>query len=134
MSNTDQILAHSVILSRNDLIGNHLTIIDWLRDNFGPSEIGVSYWYAGSRNSDLAVEYSFANESDAIAFKLAWQNKSEVIYIDPPGGWKYGFPKVIPRDKLNDPQKWLAENGYPKSEIEQFTAHGSIVPYRCWAE
>ena len=38
-------------------------------------------------------------------------------YIDPPSGWKYGFPKPIPND-VTDINKWLVQNGYPQSEIE----------------
>ena len=36
--------------------------------------------------------------------------------IDPPSGWKYGFPKPIP-DEVKDIKKWLVENGYPQEEI-----------------
>lgn len=39
------------------------------------------------------------------------------VLIDPPSGWKYGFPKVawpIPEDT----DKWLTENGYPQQEID----------------
>ena len=37
--------------------------------------------------------------------------------IDPPSGWKYGFPKVLPEDVV-DTKKWLVENGYPQVEID----------------
>jgi len=47
------------------------------------------------------------------------------IYIDPPSGWKYGFPKKAPAnlremdtDGLNN---WLSQNGYPMREIEIWT-------------
>lgn len=50
--------------------------------------------------------------------------------IDPPSGWKYGFPKPLPDDAwlevngefgLADDFKvidWLIENGYPRHEVE----------------
>ncbi|CAB4138434.1 hypothetical protein UFOVP331_40 [uncultured Caudovirales phage] len=38
--------------------------------------------------------------------------------IDPPSGWKYGFPKPIPEDRKNDVLVWLVEQGYPQSEID----------------
>jgi hypothetical protein len=50
------------------------------------------------------------------------QNKPKekiVKMIDPPSGWKYGFPKVLP-DDVTDNLKWLVENGYPQSEIDSF--------------
>jgi hypothetical protein len=39
--------------------------------------------------------------------------------IDPPSGWKYGFPKPIPTNVVNV-KEWLVENGYPKSEIDRY--------------
>lgn len=50
--------------------------------------------------------------------------------IDPPSGWKYGFPKEIPVD-VKDTRKWLIENGYPESEIE---ALGDYFFVRGWYE
>ena len=38
--------------------------------------------------------------------------------IDPPSGWKYGFPKPMPEDRKNDVLVWLVEQGYPQSEID----------------
>ena len=32
--------------------------------------------------------------------------------IDPPSGWKYGFPKVIP-DEIENLEEWLFGEGYP---------------------
>lgn len=39
--------------------------------------------------------------------------------IDPPSGWKYGFPKPIPTDVV-DVKQWLVDNGYPKTEIDKY--------------
>ena len=41
--------------------------------------------------------------------------------VDPPSGWKYGFPKPIPRNCIgNDMEfrKYLTENGYPDSMLD----------------
>lgn len=38
--------------------------------------------------------------------------------IDPPSGWKYGFPKPIP-ENITDVNSWLIENGYPKKLIDE---------------
>ena len=43
---------------------------------------------------------------------------AKVEYIDPPSGWKYGFPKVLP-EGVDDVMKWLVENGYPQHEIDR---------------
>ena len=41
----------------------------------------------------------------------------KVKMIDPPSGWKYGFPKIIPENVV-DATKWLVENDYPQTEID----------------
>jgi hypothetical protein len=42
--------------------------------------------------------------------------------IDPPSGWQYGFPKVIP-DGVEDVTAWLVENGYPQRIIDECGKH-----------
>lgn len=37
--------------------------------------------------------------------------------VDPPSGWKYGFPKQW--DGEGDFHEWLVEEGYPQSEIDK---------------
>jgi len=48
--------------------------------------------------------------------------------IDPPSGWKYGFPKPIPND-IKDTEAWLIEYGYPQEEID---ALGEYFYCRFW--
>jgi len=48
--------------------------------------------------------------------------------IDPPSGWRYGFPKEIPTDVI-DTKKWLVENGYPQEEIDRY---GKYFSCRYW--
>jgi len=50
--------------------------------------------------------------------------KTPIIFIDPPSGWMYGFPKPAPEnlrelsiERLNT---WLVENGYPREEIDRW--------------
>jgi len=46
------------------------------------------------------------------------------IFIDPPSGWKYGFPKPAPDNMRNmtreQLREWFVQNGYPRWEIEQW--------------
>ena len=44
--------------------------------------------------------------------------KKMVTYIDPPSGWKYGFPMAVPDPQPDDMMKWLLEQGYPQKEID----------------
>jgi len=38
-------------------------------------------------------------------------------YIDPPSGWRYGFPKPFPETTIPTVE-WLVANGYPQREID----------------
>ena len=46
--------------------------------------------------------------------------KKMVMMIDPPSGWKYGFPKVLPQkfDMWEEQRDWLLSEGYPQREID----------------
>lgn len=37
------------------------------------------------------------------------------MIVDPPGGWRYGFPKKMPDniDTKEEFEEWLTEQGYP---------------------
>ena len=50
------------------------------------------------------------------------------LMIDPPSGWKYGFPKAKPED-ATDTIAWLLSEGYPQSEIDKL---GSSFFIRRW--
>ncbi len=52
------------------------------------------------------------------------------LMIDPPSGWKYGFPKAKP-DDATDTIAWLLSEGYPQSEIDKL---GSSFYIRGWEE
>lgn len=38
------------------------------------------------------------------------------VWIDPPYGWQYGFPKLY--DKKVPLQQWLIDNGYPEQDAD----------------
>jgi len=60
-------------------------------------------------------------------FSYLWHMK----IIDPPSGWKYGFPKPIPEDRINDQLVWLVEQGYPQKEIDDL---GEYFYCRTWEQ
>lgn len=51
------------------------------------------------------------------------------MWIDPPSGWRYGFPKKIPLIQLKNATEWLIKNGYPSDEVIQY---GDKFYYRLW--
>lgn len=55
-----------------------------------------------------------------------------VTMIDPPGGWRYGFPKPLILGEGQTLHDWLIENGYPQAEIDIFGI--DHLPYRCWTQ
>lgn len=53
------------------------------------------------------------------------------MFIDPPSGWKYGFPKPAPNNIRNMTKKelneWFIQNGYPETEISRWGNKG--IPF-----
>lgn len=41
-----------------------------------------------------------------------------ITIIDPPAGWKYGFPKHYDKKDDQTLEEWLLEKGYPQVEID----------------
>ena len=42
----------------------------------------------------------------------------KVIMMDPPGGWRYGFPKPYLPNRGENFIQWLIREGYPPDECE----------------
>jgi hypothetical protein len=52
--------------------------------------------------------------------------------VDPPGGWRYGFPRAYDRVTDGDDfMAWLVEQGYPQAEIDRMGNHFYV---RQWEE
>ena len=52
--------------------------------------------------------------------------------IDPPSGWRYGFPKAFDRvTDGDDLRAWLVQEGYPQAEIDRMGDHFYV---RQWEE
>jgi hypothetical protein len=45
---------------------------------------------------------------------------SNLVWVDPPSGWRYGFPKLYDREKYPNSIQWLLDNGYPQGMIDKF--------------
>lgn len=49
---------------------------------------------------------------------------TKVTMIDPPTGWRYGFPKVFDHNPDYETfGNWLIRNGYPESYVELATQY-----------
>lgn len=49
--------------------------------------------------------------------------KETFLTIDPPSGWKYGFPKAVTQEQyksIKDLKRWCIDNGYPKAEADSY--------------
>ena len=51
----------------------------------------------------------------------------ENLWIDPPEGWRYGFPKKLPPEHRARATEWMIEQGYPRKLTE-----GSHFYCRMW--
>ena len=52
------------------------------------------------------------------------------VNVDPPMGWKYGFPKVFDTEADGVMREWLIREGYPQTEIDKY---GETFHVRMWA-
>jgi len=91
------------------------------------------YWY--DHYSELFENHE--REEEGVVAKNTYNsiepNKlSTRTMIDPPSGWRFGFPKEIPKKVIEeqDVLNWLVDNGYPQSEIDIFKEDG--LPYRIY--
>lgn len=49
--------------------------------------------------------------------------------VDPPSGWKYGFPKTYDETKDGPFEQFLLNSGYPKKDVDF-----AMQYIRCWEE
>lgn len=40
------------------------------------------------------------------------------LVVDPPSGWRYGFPMVWDKEKQPELREFLKEKGYPEDQID----------------
>jgi len=55
---------------------------------------------------------------------------SAQVWVDPAEGWRFGFPKLCPRDVFNDAAKfteWLLANGLPESHLSYPLRHWEVA-------
>jgi hypothetical protein len=65
-------------------------------------------------NNDLSIK------SDDLSIKL---------WVDPPEGWKYGFPAIYDPNTDGQLSEWIVKRGYPISLIQEY---GNVWSVRCW--
>jgi len=52
---------------------------------------------------------------------------STIFWIDPPSGWKFGFPKKIDLNINSLGRKWLIANGVPEKDVEFIKVNTQIA-------
>jgi hypothetical protein len=55
--------------------------------------------------------------------------KSSKVWVDPPEGWRYGFPAIYDPDTDGQMSEWIVNKGYPVSLIQEY---GESWTIRCW--
>jgi hypothetical protein len=55
--------------------------------------------------------------------------KSNKIWVDPPEGWKYGFPAIYDPNTDGQLSEWIVRKGYPLLTIKEY---GDAWAVRCW--
>ena len=55
------------------------------------------------------------------------ENTKTSILIDPPSGWKYGFPMVYDIDETTETLiEWLVRKGYPANQADFAAQHSRM--------
>jgi len=52
-----------------------------------------------------------------------------MIWVDPPEGWKYGFPAIYDPDTDGQMSEWIVNKGYPLEVIKEY---GEAWSVKCW--
>jgi len=55
--------------------------------------------------------------------------QSNMIWVDPPEGWKYGFPAIYDPNTDGQMSDWIVRKGYPLLTIKEY---GESWAVRCW--
>ena len=55
--------------------------------------------------------------------------KEMQIWVDPPEGWRYGFPAIYDPEKDGQMSEWIVRKGYPLLTIKEY---GDAWAVRCW--
>ena len=45
------------------------------------------------------------------------------VWVDPPSGWKYGFPKLYDQSGGLEMSDWILKHGYPQAEMDSCGDH-----------
>jgi len=51
------------------------------------------------------------------------------LWVDPPQGWRYGFPKVWDATEEPDCNAWMIKQGYPEGVMKSY---GDFFYSRMW--
>lgn len=60
------------------------------------------------------------------SLEVIMQKYTDTVIIDPPEGWKYGFPKEVEVSVARDDEalsNFFRENGYPEEQIPMALKH-----------
>lgn len=58
---------------------------------------------------------------------------AKATWVDPPSGWKYGFPKLYPTGQVHRMSVWIIDQGYPQRERDSYKGEGGDYFFvRCW--
>ena len=88
----------------------------WRKRNVQNNEQNQPKW----SNMTALADNDLSIKSDDLSIKL---------WVDPPEGWKYGFPAIYDHEKDGQLSEWIVKRGYPISLIQEY---GNVWSVRCW--
>jgi hypothetical protein len=77
-------------------------------------------------NNDLSIK---SDDLSIKSEKAMSEDVNQLLWVDPPEGWKYNFPAIYDPDTDGQLSEWIIKKGYPVSLIQEY---GDVWAVRCW--
>jgi len=74
------------------------------------------------KTTTLMMPKTSALDAEGIRDSLNLPDSARLV-IDPPEGWRYGFPKILDQRKEQSLEDWLLEQGYPANMLTMALNH-----------
>lgn len=111
---------HSKGMEETRVVSEDMVSVELLKECFDDQQKKIdSLDKIAKKAVDYIADYGsslIVGELEEELDKVHNDHRKKATIIDPPSGWKYGFPKVMP-DNVNL-REWLLGQGYPKKDIE----------------
>jgi hypothetical protein len=91
-------------------------------DNIAPNVVANVHHNEQKQDNLIDILNNLSIKSKDLSMQLK-------MWVDPPEGWRYGFPAIFDPVKDGKMRDWIISKGYPKQIIQEY---GDSWAVRCW--